>query len=45
MDNPEKIIDKLKSFNQVYGINSMEKQYSYIKPRYFIEELIIDKYF
>ena len=38
------IIEKLKSFNKIYGIDSMEKQYSYIKPRYFIEELIIDKY-
>ena len=43
-DNLLKIIEKLKSFNKIYGIDSMEKQYSYIKPRYFIEELIKDKY-
>ena len=43
-NNLVKIIKQLKSFNKVYGINSIEKQYSYIKPRYFIEELIIDKY-
>ena len=36
------IIEKLKSFNKIYS--TVEKQYSYIKPRYFIEELITDKY-
>ena len=43
-NNLLEIIEKLKSFNKIYGQGDMEKQYNYIKPRYFIEELIKDKY-
>jgi len=38
------IIKKLKSFNRKF-IHIHEKQYSYIKPRFYIEEIIDDKYY
>jgi len=34
---------KLKNWNKIYSLEK-EKQYSYLKPRFFIEEVIDDKY-
>jgi hypothetical protein len=36
---------KLKEWNRPYGIESREHHYKNIKPRFFIEEKICDKYF
>jgi len=38
------IIKKLETFNRRF-IHPHEKQYSYIEPRFYIEEIIDDKYF
>jgi len=43
-NNLEGIINKLKTFNTRF-IHPHEKQYSYIEPRFYIEELIDDKYY
>lgn len=39
-----KIIKKLEAFNRRF-VHPHEKQYSYIEPRFYIEEIIDDKYF
>jgi hypothetical protein len=38
-----KIKFNLKNWNKIYSLEK-EKQYSYLKPRFFIEEIIDDKY-